>query len=187
MGTMRDRVEDGNGNICQIAYFGSREAAQAALDSLVECRNCINCSHCSYCSGCVGCVNCSYCSRCWRCTDCADLAGYIERANYASSTLIVPTVDGIHGKVLEAVSAPGALDMADWHPCTTTHCRAGWVVHLAGEMGYALERYHNTELAAMLIYRESAPDMPVSPVRFYDDGVAALADIRRMAALEARH
>lgn len=33
-----------NGNKASVEYFGSREAAQAALDSLVDCRNCINCS-----------------------------------------------------------------------------------------------------------------------------------------------
>ncbi len=74
--------------------------------------------------------------------------------------------------------------MGNWHTCQTTHCRAGWVVHLAGEAGYALERYHGTALAAQLIYRESTPDLPVSPPRFYDSNADALADMQRMAELE---
>jgi hypothetical protein len=73
-----------------------------------------------------------------------------------------------------------------WHSCSTTHCRAGWVVHLAGEAGYALERFHNTPLAAQLIYAASAPDLPkVTPPRFYETNFEALADMRKMAEMEA--
>ncbi|MCX5495409.1 hypothetical protein OSH11_11885 [Kaistia dalseonensis] len=75
--------------------------------------------------------------------------------------------------------------MGSWHTCNTTHCRAGWVVHLAGEAGYALERFHGTALAAQLIYRASNPDLPVSPTRFYETNDEALADMRRMAEAEA--
>jgi hypothetical protein len=52
-------------------------------------------------------------------------------------------------------------------------------VHLAGEPGYALERFHNTTLAAQLIYRESGH--PINPCRFYDNNVAALADMKALA------
>jgi len=97
----------------------------------------------------------------------------------------VPTIESIHTRVLEAVSKPDALDMGMWHTCNTTHCRAGWVVHLAGEAGYALERFHNTALAAQLIYKASNPAMPVSPTRFYETNEVALADMRRMADLES--
>ncbi len=71
--------------------------------------------------------------------------------------------------------------MGDWHTCNTTHCRAGWVVHLAGEAGYALERFHNTPLAAQLIYAASDPANPVSPVRFYESNAQAMADMKRLA------
>jgi len=72
-----------------------------------------------------------------------------------------------------------ALDMGDWHTCNTTHCRAGWIVHLAGSAGYALEKFHNTELAAMLIYRESG--YHINPARFYDGNTAAIEDMRQLA------
>jgi len=36
-------LEDKDGNKCSVEYFGSREAAQKALDTLVGCDNCINC------------------------------------------------------------------------------------------------------------------------------------------------
>jgi hypothetical protein len=69
--------------------------------------------------------------------------------------------------------------MGDWHTCETTHCRAGWIVHLAGEEGYALEQFHNTCLAAQLIYRESGYE--INPCRFFDSGPDAMADIKRLA------
>jgi hypothetical protein len=56
-------------------------------------------------------------------------------------------------------------------------------VHLAGEAGYALERFYNTALAAQLIYRESGS--PISPVRFFETNAQALADIKRCAEAEA--
>jgi hypothetical protein len=87
--------------------------------------------------------------------------------------------------VLEAITAEGCrLKMDDVHTCQTTHCRAGWVVHLAGEAGYALEKFHNWELAAHLIYKESSPHK-VLCARFYDSNDVAMEDIKKMAELEA--
>jgi len=75
--------------------------------------------------------------------------------------------------------------MSIWHTCGTKHCRAGWVVHLAGEPGYAAERFYGPALAAQLIYRESNPELPVSPVRFFETNDVAMADIKAMAEREA--
>jgi hypothetical protein len=74
--------------------------------------------------------------------------------------------------------------MDAWHTCDTTHCRAGWVVHLAGKPGYELEEKTSTEFAAMQIYHKSNPKVPVSPVRFYEDNEKAMEDIKRCAELE---
>ena len=81
------------------------------------------------------------------------------------------------------MSQPQALEMSTWHTCGMTHCRGGWVVSIAGEEGKALEEKFNTELAAMLIYRESGS--PINPARFYDGNEAAMADMKRLAELEA--
>jgi len=54
-------------------------------------------------------------------------------------------------------------------------------VHLAGKQGYDLEERFNTELAAMLIYRESGA--PINPARFYDSNEAALADMKKRAGV----
>jgi hypothetical protein len=88
---------------------------------------------------------------------------------------MIPNIDA---EVFAAASAPRALDMRQWH-CGTAHCRAGWVVTLAGEKGKVLEAFHNTELAAMLIYRASGS--PINPARFYDNDQRALADMRKRA------
>jgi hypothetical protein len=93
----------------------------------------------------------------------------------------IPVIENIHAKVYEAASGQKALDMGNWHTCTTTHCRAGWVVHLAGEAGYALERFHNTPLAAQLIYDASDTSRSMNPCRFYDDNEAAMSDMKRLA------
>ena len=77
------------------------------------------------------------------------------------------------------------LKMDEWHNCETTHCRAGWVVHLAGERGKLLEAYTNTEFAAMQIYKASS-DINVSPMRFYASNEDAMEDIKRCAELELK-
>ncbi len=53
---------------------------------------------------------------------------------------------------------------------------------MAGDEGKALEARFNTELAAMLIYRESGS--PINPSRFYDSASDALADMKRLADAE---
>ena len=58
----------------------------------------------------------------------------------------------------------------------------GWIVTLAGEAGRKLEAFHNTELAAMLIYRESG--YHINPARFYDNNETSLADMKRLAEQE---
>lgn len=59
-----------------------------------------------------------------------------------------------------------------------------WVTHLAGEAGRALENLHNTELAAMLIYRESSP-VKVEPWKFYITNEQSLTDMKRCADEES--
>jgi hypothetical protein len=45
-------ISDDRGNKCSIEYFGSREAAQKALNSLIDCHNCTNCKDCHDCHNC---------------------------------------------------------------------------------------------------------------------------------------
>ena len=74
--------------------------------------------------------------------------------------------------------------MGDWHTCDTTHCRAGWVVFLAGKEGKKLEQETSTLFAAMQIYKKSSP-IRVFPPRFFDKNKEALEDMKMCAEKEA--
>lgn len=137
-----------------------------------------------------GCYDCSDCSGCYRCYDCSDCSGryrcyYCSDKSEANKQVKIPTLENIHGKILEAVSKENALDMSDWHVCDSTHCRAGWVVHLAGEKGYYIEKKSSTLFAAMQIYKESS-NIKVSPARFFESNEIAMKDIERCAKLEQK-
>ena len=155
-------IKDENGNRASVEKWGDEEAARASLKTLKDCSDCSDCSYCSDCSRCSGKNNVA--------------AGEVFEFS-------IPKIDNIHQKIYAAVKQPDALDMRDVHTCKTTHCRAGWVVELAGEAGKALESRFNWELAAMLIYRESGS--PINPARFYDSNEDALADMKRLADEEA--
>jgi len=92
------------------------------------------------------------------------------------------------------VKNKGILKMSSWHEnesidengahCGTTHCRAGWVVALAGKEGRALEEKTSTLYAAMQIYHASNPEIKVSPPRFFESNEIAMKDIIRCAEEE---
>jgi hypothetical protein len=111
----------------------------------------------------------------------ADLSGAVLHGADLSGTTPdgIPVVPDIHAAVYAAASADGALDMERWH-CGTTHCRAGWVVTLAGEAGTALERRLGTSAAAALIYQASDPTLERVP-SFHASNEAALADMKAHA------
>ena len=105
---------------------------------------------------------------------------YLRGANLSGA----PVIDDIHAKVYAAASQPGALDMGSWH-CGTSHCRAGWVVTLAGQPGLDLEAKIGTPAAAMAIYMASDPERWKNErlPDFYCDNATALADMARMAGV----
>ena len=116
----------------------------------------------------------------------ADLSdAYLSGADLRGADLSdAPVIEDIHAKVYAAASQPGALDMGKWH-CGTSHCRAGWVVTLAGQPGLDLEAKIGTPAAAMAIYMASDPErwkeerLP----DFYCGNAEALADMARMAGV----
>lgn len=172
-------IEGTNGNKASVEFWGSEEAARESLETLTDCRNCSDCSRCSRCSGCSDCSDCSRCYGCSGCSRMIDVAGYSPAKVMAE----IPVVEGIHQKLLTAITAEGCnLDMSDWHTCETAHCRAGWVVHLAGKPGYDLQRLTSASHAAQQIYKASGYE--ISPNRFYDDDDKAMANIKELAELE---
>ena len=93
----------------------------------------------------------------------------------------VPVVERLDTLILDAVTKGGGkLEMGSWHTCETTHCRAGWAIHLAGKPGYDLESKHGSRIAGAMIYRASTGRAP----HFFASNVDAMADIERCAAAE---
>lgn len=96
----------------------------------------------------------------------------------------VPLVERINTQILGVVdgdAATGKLEMSHVHICATTHCMAGWAVHLAGEAGYALERKIGWDHAARLIFRKAGSRVP----HFHANNERALADLHKRAEKEA--
>lgn len=134
-----------------------------------------------------GCWSCSRCYGCYDCSDCYDCYGcsYKKETKKDNILLNPPKIKNIHNTLLNAVNKPQALNMSTWHTCDTTHCRAGWVVTLAGKEGKELEAKTSTLFAAMMIYKASSP-IRVSPPRFFDTNDKAMADIKKCAKEEAK-
>ena len=107
----------------------------------------------------------------------ADLRG----ANLRGAAFLA--VPQLHQKMLSAIQSGGVLEMGNWHTCETTHCRAGWAVHLAGPVGYFLEAQVGSAAAGALITHASCPWMERVP-DFYASNEDALADIRACAERE---
>jgi len=114
----------------------------------------------------------------------ADLSGANLRGADLRGADWIPKIENIHKAIYEAASAKNALDMSSWHKgdnfCGTTHCRAGWVTHLAGEGGRVLDGMLGTNAAAALIYMASDPDMEKIP-NWTASNEDALADMKRLA------
>jgi hypothetical protein len=115
----------------------------------------------------------------------------VERAKrYRERHPEVPVVELLDAKILAAIeSGKGRLEMSGWHgdnprnadgeACGTTHCRAGWAIHLAGRAGYALEDRFDSAIAGRMIYLASTGRAP----NFYErSNEIALADIKQCAA-----
>ncbi len=113
----------------------------------------------------------------------ADLSGAtLSRADLSGAIGLppAPAIPNIDAAILAKIDAGGVLDMARWHTCETTHCRAGWAVHLAGKAGAALEREYSTNVAAALIYAASRPNKRIP--NWYATDAEALEDLRACAA-----
>lgn len=67
-----ERCRDAGGNTCSVKYFGTREAALIALQSLINCRDCSNCRNCWFCNNCSNCRDCRDCDNCASCYECRD-------------------------------------------------------------------------------------------------------------------
>lgn len=65
-------------------------------------------------------------------------------------------IPGLAKQVSTMALGKGALEMGDWHTCETTHCLAGWAIHLTGPAGYALEAMTSPSVAGAMLMPEAA-------------------------------
>ena len=79
-----------------------------------------------------------------------------------------------------ALASPDALEMETWHACETTHCLAGWAVHLSGVAGKALETVTSPSVAGAILAPSLAHLFHVSN----DQALEALPKVK--AELEAQ-
>ena len=96
---------------------------------------------------------------------------------YAKS-ITAPVIEDLDGRILKAIEAGGKLEMGQWHTCDTTHCRAGWAIHFAGDFGKSLEDRIGPSAAGALIYWASCKRIP----DFFESNEEAMKDIRKGAA-----
>ena len=50
-----------------------------------------------------------------------------------------------------ALANESSLNMLTWHSCETSHCLAGWAIHLAGDEGARLEAEYGPQVAGLLL------------------------------------
>lgn len=96
--------------------------------------------------------------------------------------LDVPIIPDIHKAIYQAVSKDGSLNMDSWHTCETTHCRAGWAIHLAGDAGKELEKKVGSDVAGALIYMASDPSLERVP-DWFASNEDSMDDIKKMAGV----
>ena len=112
----------------------------------------------------------------------------LTRANLAGANLNGANLNGARGIAI-AADAPqrlraaaaaalqeGALEMADWHSCETTHCLSGWLIHQAGEPGRLLEAAVGPNVAGLMLGGVEAHG------HFYDSNEAASEWLRSVLA-----
>jgi Pentapeptide repeats (8 copies) len=70
----------------------------------------------------------------------------------------------------------GELDMDVWHYCSTSHCIAGWGIHLAGAKGALMEEEHGPSTAGLMLLGVEAA------THFFDDNEDGLAFLEEVLA-----
>ena len=101
----------------------------------------------------------------------ADLRGAeLRDANFREAKFdFIPGSEELLKKVAEhALAKEDSLKMDVWHTCDTTHCIAGWAIHLHPE-GKDLERKHGSGVAGLLLLGLEAHS------HFFDDNEDAKA------------
>lgn len=169
-------------------------------DYNVGCWNCLGCRECHDCSFCKGAYQCTNCIGIWNRADMFDetMDQHHPDFNIDSpdpSIMCQIHIPNVFREIWKEVQDKG-LDMSLWHgtiyeraverwECDTTHCWAGWAVHLGGESAYKCEDKHSTATIAMNIFRRAVPGIPIYYADFYMPDEYAKFRIKQCAEMEA--
>ncbi len=118
----------------------------------------------------------------------ADLRKAVLR-NADLSGAVLPKVikiENLFTEILSAIESGGKLHMGSWHECETTHCIAGWVITLAGEVGRVIEELAGAPWGATLIINESCPYLEGRVPNFYATDEEGMAFIKECVAKETK-
>lgn len=86
---------------------------------------------------------------------------------------VIPDLDVRIAKIV--VDNPSSLDMGKWHTCQTTHCIAGWAIHLLGDPELeSLEFLCSPGLLAMALFDAAGIWVP----DFYTTDRRGLSELR---------
>jgi hypothetical protein len=85
---------------------------------------------------------------------CAYLSGATLSGAYLRGAIGLPIAADAADRLIAVANAalqPDALEMDSWHTCGTTHCIAGWAIHLAGEPGRIMEQTMGAATAGLFL------------------------------------
>jgi uncharacterized protein YjbI with pentapeptide repeats len=68
----------------------------------------------------------------------------------------VPSDPALLRRVCQESLKTGQIDMGRWHTCETTHCLAGWAIHLSGHVGQVMERLLGPATAGALLIPDAS-------------------------------
>lgn len=96
-----------------------------------------------------------------------------NRYDRVSIPVLVPVIDHPDARILEQVERDPRRWEMSWYAgekspgCGSSHCMAGWLIHICGVQGYELvaELRSDMRYAAELIYGASCPGLPVPSFR----------------------
>lgn len=101
----------------------------------------------------------------------ADIRGTkLNKANLSNViglNIASDAADRLKAVAVAALESESSLSMVKWHTGGSTHCIAGWAIHLAGGAGELLERMMGEEIAGLMLLGIEAHS------HFFDDETTA--------------
>jgi len=145
--------------------------------ALEDCARCIwtlrsvqssylaGCRYCEQCHDCVDCTDCIRCSRCSDCSDCKECRSLATQKQIGGEIGPMAEVPSVPSEAVASLlsAIPGMLAWSPYEEFDAPSPVA--IVALADRVGIALESVFGTDLAAMMIARQSGCEL--NPIQMY--------------------